>query len=91
MACENNESQQAFEWLHKGSEFIETAKYRKDFELKKTEFGKIYADLFNNLQRQTRLEVPMPAMHPGIFNPKKGRNEPCFCGSGKKYKKCCMK
>jgi preprotein translocase subunit SecA len=20
-----------------------------------------------------------------------GRNEPCPCGSGKKYKKCCMK
>jgi len=20
-----------------------------------------------------------------------GRNEPCFCGSGKKYKHCCMK
>jgi hypothetical protein len=19
-----------------------------------------------------------------------GRNEPCFCGSGKKYKKCCL-
>ena len=23
-------------------------------------------------------------------NPKVGRNEPCPCGSGKKYKKCCM-
>jgi SEC-C motif len=22
---------------------------------------------------------------------KPGRNDPCFCGSGKKYKKCCMK
>lgn len=22
--------------------------------------------------------------------PKFGRNEPCFCGSGKKYKKCCQ-
>lgn len=22
--------------------------------------------------------------------PKIGRNEPCFCGSGKKYKKCCL-
>lgn len=26
-----------------------------------------------------------------IIAPKKiGRNEPCHCGSGKKYKKCCM-
>lgn len=24
-------------------------------------------------------------------NPKIGRNEPCLCGSGKKYKKCCFK
>ncbi|MEA3241887.1 MAG: SEC-C metal-binding domain-containing protein, partial [Pseudomonadota bacterium] len=23
--------------------------------------------------------------------PKTGRNEPCPCGSGKKYKKCCGK
>src|SRR5688572_2254635 len=22
--------------------------------------------------------------------PKLGRNEPCFCGSGRKYKKCCL-
>lgn len=27
---------------------------------------------------------------PCIANPKTGRNEPCPCGSGKKYKKCCM-
>jgi len=22
--------------------------------------------------------------------PKLGRNDPCFCGSGKKFKKCCL-
>ena len=22
--------------------------------------------------------------------PKLGRNDPCICGSGKKYKKCCL-
>lgn len=27
-----------------------------------------------------------------ILRPKKpGRNEPCSCGSGKKYKRCCLK
>ncbi|NJK98727.1 MAG: hypothetical protein HC905_30815 [Bacteroidales bacterium] len=26
-----------------------------------------------------------------IADKKLGRNEPCFCGSGKKYKKCCGK
>jgi uncharacterized protein YchJ len=27
---------------------------------------------------------------PIIAAPKIGRNDPCVCGSGKKYKKCCM-
>jgi hypothetical protein len=27
---------------------------------------------------------------PGAGRPKIGRNEPCPCGSGKKYKKCCL-
>ena len=26
---------------------------------------------------------------PNISRKKIGRNEPCFCGSGKKYKHCC--
>jgi SWIM/SEC-C metal-binding protein len=28
---------------------------------------------------------------PKIAEQKVGRNEPCLCGSGKKYKKCCGK
>ena len=27
----------------------------------------------------------------GPFAPRQGRNEPCLCGSGKKYKKCCIR
>ncbi len=87
--CERNDLHSAFDWLQKGSKFIETAKYRKDFEVEKAEFGRYYADLFNDLQRQTRLNVP--ALHPGAFSGKSGRNDPCPCGSGKKYKKCCIK
>ena len=42
-------------------------------------------------------ENPVPLVHflPDINNQtviidkKQGRNDPCFCGSGKKYKKCC--
>ena len=30
-----------------------------------------------------------PALAPVRAGPKPGRNEPCPCGSGKKYKKCC--
>ena len=28
---------------------------------------------------------------PPEIHPKTGRNDPCPCGSGKKYKKCCLK
>lgn len=31
---------------------------------------------------------PKPIVNPGS---KLGRNDPCPCGSGKKYKKCCLK
>ena len=27
---------------------------------------------------------------PSVRSNKVGRNEPCSCGSGKKYKKCCL-
>ena len=33
--------------------------------------------------------VPPPPLKPYVAPPKTGRNEPCPCGSGKKYKKCC--
>jgi uncharacterized protein YecA (UPF0149 family) len=40
-------------------------------------------------------EPPAPAIstlrHPVPGQPKIGRNEPCPCGSGKKYKRCCGK
>jgi len=41
--------------------------------------------------------VPLVRFSPDLNNQtviadtKLGRNEPCFCGSGKKYKKCCGK
>jgi len=35
---------------------------------------------------QTEQPTPVQPIHVG---PKAGRNEPCPCGSGKKYKKCC--
>jgi SWIM/SEC-C metal-binding protein len=28
---------------------------------------------------------------PMTFKPKVGRNDPCLCGSGLKFKKCCLK
>jgi len=52
-------------------------------ELKHQEIGS-----FEGVKRQegaTATEKPRPV----VAGPKVGRNEPCPCGSGKKYKKCC--
>jgi uncharacterized protein len=39
----------------------------------------------------TRRENPMPKAAPRTYDvPQAGRNDPCPCGSGKKYKKCCL-
>ena len=35
------------------------------------------------------LEILLNPIKPKIAEKKLGRNEPCPCGSGKKYKKCC--
>ena len=36
-------------------------------------------------------EVPKEVQVPVHATPKVGRNDPCPCGSGLKYKKCCLK
>jgi len=47
-------------------------------------------------QEQIEGQQPQLQQRPGkkvpvVVGPKIGRNDPCPCGSGKKYKKCCGK
>ena len=35
------------------------------------------------------LEILLHPIKPAVAEKKAGRNDPCPCGSGKKYKKCC--
>jgi len=43
----------------------------------------------NDILQPTRKTADGSAPPPQVINPGKiGRNDPCFCGSGKKYKKC---
>lgn len=79
----------AFQWLEKGRKYIQTAKYRKEFDMEKTAFARDYAALYNEVMEKSGKRGV--ALHPGIFHAKLGRNDPCPCGSGKKYKKCCLK
>ncbi len=75
---------------------------RSDKNLKYTIAGIV--DLNSIPKEKRHLEIgcdenPVPLVHflPDlntqtiIADKKPGRNEPCFCGSGKKYKKCCGK
>jgi uncharacterized protein YchJ len=51
----------------------------------KSEFRRV-----NNEWFYTRVVRSGPAPHRST-SPKVGRNDPCPCGSGKKYKLCCLK
>jgi uncharacterized protein YchJ len=45
------------------------------------------ADYYNDLQDDFRMPVQKPIVKEKKIYP----NDPCPCGSGKKYKKCCGK
>lgn len=51
------------------------------------------AELKNRLQYYENYDSPPSANPEQVYSMKVkiGRNDPCPCGSGKKYKKCCMK
>ena len=53
-------------------------------------FGQDFAKFYNHLRRSLSRN-DLPALHPSsLKTPQKtGRNDPCPCGSGKKFKKCC--
>lgn len=43
----------------------------------------------NQVVNQVIVQQPAAPQLPPKLKPKVGRNDPCPCGSGKKYKKCC--
>jgi len=53
---------------------------------------KPFVSELSSLWRQQSLEeqTPTQEVRPVEVSPKIGRNDPCPCGSGKKYKKCCL-
>ena len=72
--------------------------YKKEaFELFRNLLSKLkfdYVNILMNLQVVRQIERETETAEPQKINPsykgkKMSRNEPCFCGSGKKYKKCC--
>ena len=65
---------------------------RKQEEVKREETAKITGAALQKLQsldndqKQVKSEINRTVVNQG---PQVGRNEPCTCGSGKKYKNCC--
>ena len=63
-------------------------------EVKREETAKITGAALRNLQnldsdqKQVKSEINRTVVNQG---PQVGRNDPCPCGSGKKYKNCCGK
>ncbi|MEQ8221130.1 MAG: SEC-C metal-binding domain-containing protein [Candidatus Eremiobacterota bacterium] len=87
-ATYRNNYEKALSLLEKGKKYMATAKYTDDIQGHKDEFEKNYRTFYNDMIisiAHDGLEVKK------IPEEKTGRNDPCPCGSGKKYKKCCMK
>ena len=73
--------------------------YKKEaFNLFENLLNKLKTDLVTVLINLVVVEKPIQKPEeenkpikniPNLASKKMGRNEPCFCGSGKKYKYCC--
>lgn len=70
----------------------------RESKLKKADIGRLQADAPDlipgwietlNTARRLQFAAPMPSASATTQSLKVGRNDPCPCGSGKKYKKCC--
>ena len=66
---------------------------RKQDEVKREETAKITGAALQALNSLDNGEKMKVEEHKPVVNngPKVGRNDPCPCGSGKKYKNCCGK
>jgi tetratricopeptide (TPR) repeat protein len=92
----------AFDLLSQGLPYLKSFKYYQGAGPDKREFARAYCHSYNDMRNRTGsdaplLEIPdvakksMRQTQPFVRKSKKtGRNDPCPCGSGKKYKKCCI-
>jgi hypothetical protein len=66
-----------------------------DFRCKKKicSIFELYDDVIKNwhgYKEENEVTIPKNPVYQQVVSDKIGRNEPCPCGSGKKYKKCCI-
>lgn len=94
----------AQEDVHRLTEIISQSKQFKSFEEVQSVVGKLTAfanaiprwdlkgwsseEIVKKHEQPHLKPLPPQGFTPGAFVPKVGRNDPCPCGSGKKYKEC---
>ena len=73
--------------------FLMNARKREDNNLQRAQTIKITSSGLENLNNNANAPRKSGAASTTVVNnePKVGRNDPCPCGSGKKYKNCCGK
>ena len=81
----------AYEYFKKASDYIHTGHYYRTKEPDQLKEAIIFnLEHFEEILGKKREEIPGSAPREIIKKDKVGRNDPCPCGSGKKYKKCCL-
>ena len=95
LARQKNDLEKALDWLEKGRPFLKRPIICKSIDLSPEDIYDNYLDEHHSLLIETKSRLsfiqPSECISPGKSLTKIGRNEKCPCGSGKKYKKCCMK
>ena len=81
----------AYEYFKKASDHIHTGHYYRTKEPDQLKEAIVFnLEHFEEILGKEREEIPGPASQEIIKKDKVGRNDPCPCGSGKKYKRCCL-
>lgn len=93
--AEKKESpEKASDIMESGKPYLTSFGFWDNSGLRAEEFVEAYCDYYNALIEKTKSKKPLlfpPSSYQSPVRKQKiGRNDPCPCGSGKKYKKCCL-
>ena len=82
---------QAYEYFKKAADRVHTGHYYRTKEIDQLKEA-IFLNLehFEEVLGKEREQAPVLSSQSLVKREKVGRNDPCPCGSGKKYKKCCL-
>ena len=71
--------------------FVEPKVERREMHTNQADLDPAFNSLLDGTPQQNKSQVPSASVTVKRQQPKIGRNDPCPCGSGKKYKNCCGK